>query len=371
MSSRWRLFFTLLAVCMLLVGAPLIGVLATGHELAPYLKFPPPPHEAVWLRFSLTAFLVLSALTLFWVLPFDDRVMRHRKQCPPNPPPATRFPWWGWAGLALGLVAWILAWSRFAWFAPWQRYTFTPLWLAYILVINGLTYRRLGGCLLTHFPLFFLLLFPVSAAFWWFFEWLNRFAQNWYYVGLGQLSAGEYVLFATLPFSTVLPAVLSTAEWLESSPRTAAGLDRYVMLKIARPKLAAGLALTIGTLGLAWVGVWPDFLFPLLWLAPLAVLTAARVFLGRPTVFQSVEKGDWRRVYRLAVAGLICGFFWEMWNYYSLAKWMYEVPWIGRAKLFEMPVLGYTGYLSFGWECAALGYWLADLLAARLPGGRA
>ena len=92
MSSRGRLFFTLLAVGALLVVAPLLGVLVTGHELAPYLKFPPLPHQAVWLRFSLTAFLVLAAVMLVVVLAFDDRVMRHRKQCPSNPPPVCGSP---------------------------------------------------------------------------------------------------------------------------------------------------------------------------------------------------------------------------------------------------------------------------------------
>jgi len=53
-----------------------------------------------------------------------------------------------------------------------------------------------------------------------------------------------------------------------------------------------------------------------------------------------------------------------MWNYFSLAKWMYDVPWVGRAKLFEMPVLGFAGYLPFGWECAALGDWAGRPAAA-------
>jgi hypothetical protein len=365
MKSRLLHFGVLCAVGALLVGAPLLGVWLAGHDLAPYLKFPPGEKEYIRDSFSLPAFLLLAVLIIVPALLFDDRVIRHRKTLPADPPPAKRFPWWGWAGVALGLAAWVLAWTRFEWFAPWQRHTFTPLWLAYILIINGLTYRRSGGCLLTHLPGFFLLLFPLSAAFWWFFEWLNRFAQNWYYAGIGQFSAGEYILFATLSFSTVLPAVLSTTEWLEVSPRTAAGLDRYAIVKLARPKLAASVALAVGTLGLALVGVWPDYLFPLLWVAPLAVLTAARVFLGRPTVFSRLAAGDWRRLYRLAVAGLICGFCWEMWNFFSLAKWHYDVPLVGRAHLFEMPVLGYAGYLPFGWECAALGDWLADLLAVR------
>ena len=362
MKSKLTQLAILAGVGMLLLAAPLVGVRVAGHDLAPYLQFPPPPHHEPRLMFSLTAFISMALLVLVPVLVFDDRVLRHRKQLPSDPPPVQPFPWWGWVGLALGLGAWLLAWTRFAWFMPWQRYTFSPQWVGSSIVINALTYRRSGRCLLTHRPVYFLLLFPLSAAFWWFFEWLNRFAQNWYYVGLGRLSAGEYVVFATLPFSTVLPAVLGTLGWLETSPKTAAGLEHYAPVRVGAPRRAAGMVLGAGMLGLALMGVWPDYLFPLLWLAPFAVLTAARALLGLPTVFHGLESGDWRRLYRLAVAGLICGAFWEMWNYLSLAKWMYDVPWVGRAKLFEMPVLGFAGYLPFGWTCAALGDWVDDLL---------
>ncbi len=45
---------------------------------------------------------------------------------------------------------------------------------------------------------------------------------------------------------------------------------------------------------------------------------------------------------------LFTGFFWEMWNYYSLPKWVYHVPYVGFWKIFEMPALGYLGYPFFG-----------------------
>jgi hypothetical protein len=48
---------------------------------------------------------------------------------------------------------------------------------------------------------------------------------------------------------------------------------------------------------------------------------------------------------------LICGFFWELWNWKSLAKWIYTVPFVERWHVFEMPLLGYAGYLPFGLEC--------------------
>jgi hypothetical protein len=75
-------------------------------------------------------------------------------------------------------------------------------------------------------------------------------------------------------------------------------------------------------------------------------------------VFSGLRSGDWRRPYLLALAALVCGLFWEMWNYGSLLKWVYDVPFVGRFKLFEMPLLGYFGYLPFGLECAVISDFL-------------
>jgi hypothetical protein len=50
--------------------------------------------------------------------------------------------------------------------------------------------------------------------------------------------------------------------------------------------------------------------------------------------------------------------FWEMWNSLSCPKWVYTVPFVSRFKLFEMPILGYAGYLPFGLECAlVVDFW--------------
>ena len=51
-----------------------------------------------------------------------------------------------------------------------------------------------------------------------------------------------------------------------------------------------------------------------------------------------------------------------MWNFASLARWEYAVPWVQRFHLFEMPALGYAGYLPFGLECVAVAalFWIDD-----------
>ena len=58
---------------------------------------------------------------------------------------------------------------------------------------------------------------------------------------------------------------------------------------------------------------------------------------------------------------LICGFFWEFWNFKSHPKWAYHVPGVDFLRVFEMPLLGYLGYLPFALEV----YLLKELI---LPG---
>jgi hypothetical protein len=68
--------------------------------------------------------------------------------------------------------------------------------------------------------------------------------------------------------------------------------------------------------------------------------------------------GDWRAVWLAALAALICGFFWEMWNWHSFSQWIYTVPYVERFKIFEMPLLGFLGYLPFGLECLVVADWI-------------
>jgi hypothetical protein len=274
-----------------------------------------------------------------------------------------RFPWFGWGGVALGAASWLLAWSRFAWFAPFQAHTFLPLWLAYILVVNALCVRRTGRCLMTSHPGPYALLFPASAAFWWFFEYLNRYVWNWYYRGVENMSAAEYAFFATCSFTTVLPAVTATAAWLASfrpfADSRLCGLKRF---DAHRPASVAGFALAAAA-GLTGIVFCPHLTYPLLWISPLAVFLSLQALKGEATVLDGLARGDWRLPVRFALAALICGVFWEMWNFHSLAKWIYSVPYVHAFQLFEMPAVGFAGYLPFGIECAAVAAWILPELA--------
>jgi len=338
----------------MLLGLPLAGILVAQVPTSRYFEFPPRTLYIEHAPFSWIAFLSYSLFLIAAVTPFLLHTLRNRSHSHLKTPPANRFPWWGWFGVLLGLVFWILAWSRFPWFSQWQAHTFTPLWIAYILTVNGLTHRRTGTCVLLRQPLSFLLLFPASAGFWWFFEYLNRFVQNWSYTGV-HFSSWEYFCYATLSFSTVLPAVLGTRDLFHNAHWIRPGFDSFKPFKCSHPKIWAFFSLAISGIGLACIGVWPNHFFSLLWMSPLIIIISLQILMGEQHILSDISAGHWNRLISSATAALFCGFFWEMWNYYSLAKWEYSIPFVYRFKIFEMPILGYAGYLPFGLECAVIG----------------
>jgi len=343
----------LFATPILLLGLPLLGILSAGFPVQRYLEFPPKTLYIHPAGFSWPLFVFYSLVFSAMVLPI--LVVAGRALFRSRTPAVFRngFPWWGWAGLALNGVSWFVAWTRFDFLAFIQPHTFFPLWFSYILVINALRFRRDGTCMLTRRPLYFCLLFPASAVFWWFFEFLNRFVQNWYYLGdaYGPL---EYVGLASLSFSTVLPAVLGTRDWLLGARWIREG---FVFESVALPHLKKGafVLFLFSAFGLFGIGIWPNLLFPMLWVSPLLIFLSLQVLTGDESILSFLFQGDFRPIVSAALAALICGVFWEMWNFYSLAKWVYRVPFVHRFEIFEMPILGYAGYLPFGLECAVAG----------------
>ena len=91
------------------------------------------------------------------------------------------------------------------------------------------------------------------------------------------------------------------------------------------------------------------------------MIQALRIILVEEWNLGGQVGGDGRESWQVALAGLVCGLFWEMWNYGSLAHWEYSVPFVQRFEIFHMPLLGYIGYLPFGLECLAVAK-LLDIL---------
>jgi len=359
-AQRFLLKFSIMAI--MLLGLPLAGVWMAGFPLRRYFEFPPHTRYVQPAPFSWPAFFAFACLISVTVGPLVAAGIRSYRQSRPTAAASasSAFPWWGWIGLTSGVIAWILAWTRMAWFAKFQPHTFSPLWFSYILVVNALCRRRDGHCLMTDRPAYFLLLFPASAAFWWFFEYLNRFVQNWYYLGV-QFRPWAYFWYATLPFATVLPAVLSTREYLLGTGWIRRAFSGRRPVAMRHPTATAAGILLLATVGLSAIGVWPNYLFPLLWVAPLLIIVALQTLMKERHFLSQMAAGEWSGAAAASLAALVCGGFWEMWNYFSLAKWEYSIPLVDRFQIFEMPLLGYAGYLPFGLECVVIGDMLGQL----------
>ncbi len=262
-------------------------------------------------------------------------------------------------GIALIAVAWPLAWFGPT---PYAWYTFFPIWLGYILTVDGLTALRGGTSLLRKNGGRFALLFAFSIPLWWLFEFANRYLQNWIYQLPVDYSRLTYFALASLAFSTVMPAIFITAEFWRTFPALA-GEKRWITIAPSRGGLIAisGLGLAMFVASLAF----PDIAFPLVWIGVFLFLDPINALTGGKSIAAQVAVGRWDTVLILFVAGITCGFFWEMWNIYSMPKWIYEVPYVDFLKLFEMPILGYGGYFSFALEIYAFYHLLHTILFRR------
>ena len=246
-----------------------------------------------------------------------------------------KWPFHGWIGLALVAIFWPLNWCLDGIRTHWA---FFPLWLGYCLTVDGLTFARTGSSLLSRSRRAYIGLFAASVPAWWLFELINQRTRNWIYLDDGLIGPIEYALLASLAFSTVIPAVFGSAElvssfaWMRRLPP-----DHMLDERIRRGAVEAGDV----------------------------IIEPVNHRLGHRTLLARTAVGDWRPVVSLWIGTLICGFFWELWNYWSFPKWIYNVPFLGFGRIFEMPVLGYGGYLPFALELFALYHLLSGFLGYR------
>lgn len=259
-----------------------------------------------------------------------------------------RVPVHGWFGFGLIIVFWIFNWSLTGVRTHWG---FFPLWLGYCLAIDGLVFWRTGTSLLTRSPRKYVGLFLVSAPVWWIFELLNMRTQNWTYPGAEMFSPMAYAFLTTLSFTTVIPAVFGSAEFFASfdfvrrlKPGPVVGTDKRTVLPF----------FIFGWIMLVVMLIWPKIFFPFLWLSLYFILEPINLWSGNRSLAHWTEKGDWRPIISLWLGVLLTAFFWEMWNYFSYPKWIYHIPWGDGLRIFEMPLLGYGGYLPFALELYAL-----------------
>ncbi len=274
------------------------------------------------------------------------------------------FPIHGWIGLALMLGFWYVNWTEHI-EGPRSHWAFFPMWLGYCLTVDALSVLRQGTSLLRRSVGGYLGMFLISAPVWWLFEVLNWRLGNWEYKQTEAVGPPWEMLLMTVSFSTVIPAVFGTAE-LVGTFRWVRRLREGPRVDLRRSRLVAySLA---GAAMLALLLAWPRYFYPFAWLSLFFLIDPLNVAMGNRSLLATVGRADWRPVVALAVGVLICGFFWELWNYHSSPKWVYHVPFVGFLRVFEMPLLGYLGYIPFAMELYAMYHLVVGLVAPRAMG---
>jgi len=246
---------------------------------------------------------------------------------------------------------------------------FTPIvWTGYILFVDGLLYKIRGRSLLMNDRLELLVLAIISIGGWWLCEFYNapRFWNSdwelwWHYHNL-EPNLWVRRIGYDWAFATIFPLQFLTAEVFRLTIFKRFANGRVVNIK-KRPLLI--LLALIGAAAVVWPLIYPSVWFaPVIWLSFILLLDPLNALRGWPSITGDLARGDWRRLCSLLLAGLVCGFLWEFFNYWALSKWTYTVPYFGDIKIFEMPVLGYLGFPPFAIECWAMYIFVRSLLSS-------
>ncbi len=254
---------------------------------------------------------------------------------------------WGWIGLGLLCLFEILLIFRVGWVTTF----FTPLcWTAYLLLADAAVCSLKGQSRLSDSPRGFLLLALASIPLWLVFEAYNLRMQNWTYVGLPANPVLRTFGYGW-SFATIWPAIFETADLLQ-----ALGLfNRSIRPHPPFSRHYRTILVILGILFLSVPVLVPlktgQYLFALVWVGFVLLLDPLNYAWGGHSLLRDWENGQSTLFWNLIAGGLVCGVFWEFWNYWATARWLYIFPILQNWKVFEMPLPGFLGFPAFAVEC--------------------
>jgi hypothetical protein len=334
--------------------------------------------------FNRTLFILVALFMLVVALFYAVPRLFGFKSPPAARPPADAAPraWpvWFWIGLAAWAVAFVMFAGKFReprWLLNWAL---IPLWWGFTLVLDGWLYRRTGGrSLLAAQPRHLIGIAMASISGWLLFEYLNAFVlDTWIYPRSLQLvDEEEFMVYAFIGSSALMAMLFEWNALLNSFTGFARRYADGPRIRLPR-WLKVGL-LVFSLAGLFLTPFFPDAMFGILWVAPLFTLAVVLDLCGLWTPFTSIGRGNWTPLVTICTAFLIEGVCLEGWNYasgthdvagnlvttYNPAYWTYSLPYVDVLKIFEMPVLGYCGYLPYGAYCGI--WWIVYSFLLGIP----
>ena len=329
-----------------------------------------------WLVFGLVAAgsFVIICLYLF------PHWFGFKKTATPREPKVkvVKWPLWFWIGLAAFGSSIFLLWTKSngpILFLHWSDF---PLFWGLVLMIDGWVYVRNGGKSMVSHRAQELVGIGVSSAMgWMLFEYLNFFVDdNWYYPFANIIDRETFLLYAIIISTGLLPLAFVFYDLFNTIPV----LKRRFT---EGPKIILGenlktILLVLSVLSLLGAGLFPDVLFFTLWVTPALLIGLVLDKVGVWTPLRSIGKGNWRPTLVFALTYLAAGLCLECENYFSAthvngvvtfteapAFWRYNLPYVNRFHLFEMPILGFFGYMPFGLYCWL--WWIAFAYMQGIP----
>lgn len=288
------------------------------------------------------------------------------------------FPIWFWVGLIGWGVSLFLLMTRAikpVWLLHWSD---VPLFWGLALMIDGWVYIRNGGkSLISEVPQEVIGIGVASVSGWMYFEFLNFFVDDdWYYPRGNIISREQFLLEACIISSGLMPVAFEWYTLFKTFPALSNRFDNG--FKIICPEWLKTVALVVSLGGLLCAGLFPNLFFFSLWLTPPLLLVVVLDMLGIWTPVRAIGQGNWTPSLLFALTYFAEGLCLEGQNYLSAIHndqvniwtqaplyWQYSLPYVDKFKLFEMPILGFLGYLPFGLYCWF--WWIAFATLTGVP----
>ena len=197
-------------------------------------------------------------------------------------------------------------------------------WLGYLILMEGVLARTPVGSPVRRRPHHFFLLFFASIFIWCVFDFINFHGgmRAWVYIGIPEHLEDKFLPYF-LAFGSIVPGMLMSGQVMLS-----AGWFNWAQSHERRlPRRVKIVACGIGLLMFIWPLFYPNPITNLtLWTSFAFLLDPINDYLGRPSMFRDWQNGWYGRTLAAMAGGLACGFLWEFWNYWALAKWTIICP---------------------------------------------
>ncbi|MCX6822025.1 MAG: hypothetical protein NTW30_04585 [Candidatus Aenigmarchaeota archaeon] len=251
--------------------------------------------------------------------------------------------------------------SNFFKIKPLTYFYTSTLWCGYILVMDSAVHILSGKSYIINRPKKFIFIVFLSALLWLIFEFYNIFLGGWYYIGIP--TEPWKCINCYIAFSTILPAVFETAEFIKSLRI----FQKTRIQKITINKSLLYFSILVGLIMIVMPFLYySPYMWGLVWIGFILLIDPINYLFHEKSLIEQIKSGKLNVVFSLFLAGYICGFFWEVWNYWASAKWYYTVPILDEIKIFEIPFLGFFAYGFFAWELYVMYYFVKLLLPKKL-----